>query len=339
MLTLGLLGVDLRLAGVGLQPVAEGGGAGVVDDPDLGAHGQGLGDALARPLDGERDQVRVEAGLGEHLTGDLHGEREREHRARVRLDQDRVAGGEGGEQARVAVPRGEGVAADHQGDAAADRGELLAQLQGVALALRLGPVGPPGGGAGLLRVRVRHGLQAAVLGVRAHAAWNAIMNAWPLVCMTAWANSWVRAEIRARISRQTRARVSAPASRQAPVPARIAGSRTSMSACGYSMPSAGLVRRGLAARPAVRAGLVELEAGVQQGLVGGETGRRVERAVLPVRLRVLGVRRPVGTGPDGVERLVESGPVLLGQTVDGLQGGGHGWTNSSSSWAGRHVRS
>ncbi|CAM5252023.1 hypothetical protein SHIRM173S_04912 [Streptomyces hirsutus] len=63
-------------------------------------------------------------------------------------------------------------------------------------------------------------------------AWNAIMNAWPEVCMTVWANSGVRSLIRWRISRQTIARVSAPASRQARIPARMAGSSTSRSACG-----------------------------------------------------------------------------------------------------------
>ncbi|SCF74322.1 hypothetical protein GA0115255_104941, partial [Streptomyces sp. Ncost-T6T-2b] len=65
------------------------------------------------------------------------------------------------------------------------------------------------------------------------------MKAWPLVCITAWASSWVRALIRDRISRQTRARTSGPAARQAAVPAFIAGSRTSRSACGYSTPSSG----------------------------------------------------------------------------------------------------
>ena len=71
------------------------------------------------PLGGQRDQVRIEARLGEHLAGDPYGQGQRQHRARMRLDQHRVAGGEGGEEARIAVPRGEGVAADQQGDAAA----------------------------------------------------------------------------------------------------------------------------------------------------------------------------------------------------------------------------
>ena len=58
------------------------------------------------------------------------------------------------------------------------------------------------------------------------------MKAWPLVCITACANSWVRALIRARISRHTAARASGPASRQAGIAARMAGSSTSTSGCG-----------------------------------------------------------------------------------------------------------
>lgn len=63
-------------------------------------------------------------------------------------------------------------------------------------------------------------------------AWNAIMKAWPEVCMTACANSCVRSLIRLRISRHTTARISAPASRQAFWPAFMAGSSSSTSACG-----------------------------------------------------------------------------------------------------------
>lgn len=58
------------------------------------------------------------------------------------------------------------------------------------------------------------------------------MNAWPLVCITAWANSWVRALIRARISRHTAARASGPASRHSGIAACMAGSSTETSGCG-----------------------------------------------------------------------------------------------------------
>ncbi len=254
------------------------------------------------------------------------------------LDQDRVAGGEGGEQARVAVPRGEGVAADHQGDAPADRGELLAQLQGVALALGLGPVGPSGGGAGLLRVRVRHGLQAAVLGVRAaclerhheRLAAGVHDGVGELVGAGGDPGEYLQADQGARLG---------PGVPPGAHPRAHGGEQHVDVRVRVLDAQLRAVRRDLAAGPAVRAGLVQLEAAVQQGLVRGEAGRRVEGAVRPVGLRVLGVRRPVGAGADGVERLVERGPVLLGQTVGGRLGGGHGWTNSSSSWAGRHVRS
>ncbi|MGW0208385.1 hypothetical protein ACWDZ8_22145, partial [Streptomyces sp. NPDC003233] len=53
----GLLGVDLRLAGVGLQPVAEGRRPGVVDDPDLGY------DVITRPVTGGNERaLTVEVG-------------------------------------------------------------------------------------------------------------------------------------------------------------------------------------------------------------------------------------------------------------------------------------
>ena len=63
-------------------------------------------------------------------------------------------------------------------------------------------------------------------------AWKAIGNAWPVVCMTAFAISCERAFSRSRISTHTAARVSSPASRQAGSAACIAGSRASTSATG-----------------------------------------------------------------------------------------------------------
>ena len=47
------------------------------------------------------------------------------------------------------------------------------------------------------------------------AAWNAITNGWPLVCMTALAISKERRLIASTISTHTAARARAPASRQA----------------------------------------------------------------------------------------------------------------------------
>jgi hypothetical protein len=63
-------------------------------------------------------------------------------------------------------------------------------------------------------------------------AWNAITNACPLVCMTAFASSKLRLLIRSTISVQTPARTAGPASRQAGIASRAAASSTSRSACG-----------------------------------------------------------------------------------------------------------
>ena len=87
----------------------------------LRADGQHGGEPVGGVLGGQRHQVRVEAGLGEHLLADLHGDRERQHRTGVRLDDDRVAGDQRGEQAGPGVPGRERVAADHQRDARAAR--------------------------------------------------------------------------------------------------------------------------------------------------------------------------------------------------------------------------
>ncbi len=144
------------------------------------------------------------------------------------------------------------------------------------------------------------------------------MKAWPLVCITAWASSWVRALIRERISRQTRARTSGPAARQAAVPAFIAGSRTSRSACGYSTPSSGPYgETSPPTQPSVP-GCSQVEPGAQSCVEGGLALGRTQAArgaAFAVRLRVLGVRRPVRAGTDHVEGLVERGPVGLGQLL------------------------
>ncbi len=63
-------------------------------------------------------------------------------------------------------------------------------------------------------------------------AWNAIVKAWPVVCMTAWASSFERSLRRTRISAHTAARISGPASRHAGIAAAMAGRRASTSATG-----------------------------------------------------------------------------------------------------------
>lgn len=291
MLTAGLLRVDLGLAGVLLQPVAEGGGAGVVDDPDLGADREALGDALAGPLGGQRDQIRVEARLAQHLAGDGHREGQRKHGARVRLDQHRVAGGEGGEEAGIAVPRGERVAADEEGDAATGRDERLVQLQRVALALRLGPVGGVRG-TDLLPVGVRDGLQAAVLGVRAarlerhHEGLAARVHHG--VGQLVGAGTDPRQDLQTDQGPDLRSR--RPPGARAGLHRRKQDVRVGVRILDAELRP---VRRDLAAGPAVGAGLPQVEPGVQDGVESGLALGRTETArgtALAVGLRVLRVR-------------------------------------------------
>ena len=152
-----------------LEPGAEGRAAGVVDDRDLVALGEGLGEALPVGLGGELHEGRVEAGLLEHLAGDLDRDRERQHGARVRLDDDGVAGDERGEDAGVGVPRRERVAADDERDAARHEAVVLLHpgRRRVALAVtaRLLPE-HRGGHALLLDEPGRDRLDRAVLRVR-----------------------------------------------------------------------------------------------------------------------------------------------------------------------------
>ena len=88
----------------------------------------------------ELDERRVEAGLLEHRPRRVDGDRERQHGARVRLDDHRVARDERGEDPGVGVPRREGVAPDDEGDAARDDPVVLLHpdRSGVALAVLAG---------------------------------------------------------------------------------------------------------------------------------------------------------------------------------------------------------
>ena len=67
----GLLRVDLRLPRVLFQPAAVGGAAGEVDDAHLGPQRELLRDVAACLVREQRDDVRIEAGLGEHFARDL----------------------------------------------------------------------------------------------------------------------------------------------------------------------------------------------------------------------------------------------------------------------------
>ena len=63
-------------------------------------------------------------------------------------------------------------------------------------------------------------------------AWKAMMNDWPLVCMTALAISWERLCSRSMISTQTAARTRAPASRHPVIAVSAAGMAASRSSRG-----------------------------------------------------------------------------------------------------------
>ncbi len=160
-----LLGEDLRLPRVRLEPVAVRGAAGEVDEPDLGAKRQLLRDVVAGVVGDERDDVGIEARLGQHLARDPHQQCERQDRGRMRLHHDGVAGREVGEEAGKAVPRRERAAADHESDAAGNDPEVLLHPDRLVLALRLLP---PRRGRNLLHLgpRVRDRFESAVLRVR-----------------------------------------------------------------------------------------------------------------------------------------------------------------------------
>ena len=127
------------LCRVRLEPRPEGARAREVDQPDVGSQREAGSGPVARRVDGQRDDVGREAGLGEHLAGDGDRDRERQHGAPRRLDEDRVPGREAGEQPRVAVPGREGRAPDQQRDAARDDPEGLRHPQRRTLALGLLP--------------------------------------------------------------------------------------------------------------------------------------------------------------------------------------------------------
>ena len=94
----------------------------------------------ARFVGEQRDDVGIDARLGQHLARDLHRDRERQDRARMRLHDHRVAGREAREHPRVAVPGRERAAADDEPDAARHDAEVLLHADRLVLALRLLPL-------------------------------------------------------------------------------------------------------------------------------------------------------------------------------------------------------
>src|SRR5204863_1265770 len=103
---------------------------------------------------GETDEIGIEAGLREDPASDRDGDRHRQDRPVMGLDEDRVARCKTGEYSRVGIPGRERVAADDERDPARDDRESLLESKGVALALRLLPV-RLGRVSGLLGIGVR----------------------------------------------------------------------------------------------------------------------------------------------------------------------------------------
>ncbi|CAG9187878.1 hypothetical protein BVI2075_100072 [Burkholderia vietnamiensis] len=137
----GFLRVHLRLVSMAFEPRAVLRTAGEVDQLDFGAQREVLHErAVVRLGREQRDDVRIEAGFAQHVAGDADRDRERQDRARVRLDDHRVAGGEVGEQAGVAIPGRERAAAEHEAGAARDDRIALVHRERRVLALRLFPM-------------------------------------------------------------------------------------------------------------------------------------------------------------------------------------------------------
>ena len=136
------------------------------------------------------------------------------------------------------------------------------------------------------------------------------MNAWPVVCMTAWASSNDRALIRARISAHTAAR----ASRSGVAPGRHPGLRRR-----EQRVDVGHVRVGDAEVDAVRAALAADGVGRARGVeLERLPEHRLERASPasgmaspPYAFGCSGIGRPVGPLADRLHRAVEQLAVPL----------------------------
>jgi hypothetical protein len=96
------------------QPAPEGRAAGEVHDADRVMRRELGGDRRLRRVGRELHDIRREARLLQNGAGGADGDRQRQDRRRVRLDDHGIAGREAREQAGIAVPGREGGAADDQ---------------------------------------------------------------------------------------------------------------------------------------------------------------------------------------------------------------------------------
>ncbi len=115
--------------------------------------------------DAQTHQIGIDAVLGEHGADRAHGDGRWQDGIAVRLDDHRIAGGQGGEQARIGIPGREGAAADDQPHPATDDFIVLLHDQRRVLALRLFP-GGLGRHEALFAPGIGDGLKTAILSVR-----------------------------------------------------------------------------------------------------------------------------------------------------------------------------
>jgi len=303
----GQLGIDLGLAAVVDQPLAEDVATGEVDRLD-GLVGDQLLRRFALVGDAQADQVGVNAVLGEHGADGADGDRGRQDGVAVRLGDHRVAGGQGGEQAGIGVPGRESAAADDDADATADDLEVLLHDQRRILALRLFP-GRFAGHELLLAVGVGNGFEAAILGVRG----AGLEGHHPALA----------GGHHDRVGEFEALLVQAAQDFQAEAGAAVGAGGLPANHGLFASGDQGLdvadrvlhvevdtVGRLLAAHPATLAGLVEDELLAKVGFVGFLAIIR-RRFAIDLGTRHFIEGRPVAAGMDGVERAVERGAVLL----------------------------
>ncbi|MPM02831.1 hypothetical protein SDC9_49086 [bioreactor metagenome] len=162
----GFLGEEPGLGRRAAKPGPEGRRAGEIDQPHRRIGGQPLRHRRLGRIGGEQHGIGGQARLGKDLAQHPHGQRERQDRRRMRLDDHRITGRQTGEKPRIGVPGREGVAADHQRQPGRHQRPVLLQHQRRGLALRLFPT-RRGGKAGHLVPGHRHRLETAILRMRA----------------------------------------------------------------------------------------------------------------------------------------------------------------------------
>ena len=113
----------------------------------------------------QRDEIRVDAVLGQHRTYCAHSDRHRQYRYLVRFDNDCVASRKRGEQTGEGIPSGEGAATHDHRYTTADDLEMFFHDQRRVLALGFFPHRFAWHKT-LLAPGMRHCLQTAVLSMR-----------------------------------------------------------------------------------------------------------------------------------------------------------------------------